>query len=184
LPRQTEVKGISSGDVSLPVIEFAIFDSWFGTISVVKRDDRIICLDLSENDIYQEHREILKRFPTAVENDQPFKRIRTLLHRYLKGQQVDFDVEIDISDLPEFTRKVLEELRRIPYGETRSYSEIGALSGCPKGSRAVGQALKRNPIPIIIPCHRVVRHDGSLGGFSLGEKIKKRLLFLEGVRKT
>ncbi len=168
----------------MPVIQFAIFESWFGTISVVKRDDRIICLDLSENDIYQEHREILRRYPTAVETDQPFKRVRTLLHRYLKGQQVDFDVEVDISDLPAFTQKVLEELRRIPYGETRSYSEIAALAGRPKGSRAVGQAVGRNPIPIIIPCHRVVRQDGSLGGFSLGEKIKKRLLFLEGVQKT
>ena len=168
----------------MPVIEFVIFESWFGTISVVQRDGRIICLDLSENDMYQEHRHILRRFPTAVETDLPFKRVRTLLHRYLKGQQVDFDIEIDISDLPEFTRKVLEELRRIPYGETRSYSEIAALTGQPKGSRAVGQAIKRNPIPIIIPCHRVMRHDGSLGGFSLGEKIKKRLLFLEGVQKT
>ncbi len=153
-------------------------------ISVVKRDGCIISLCLSENDVYQEHREIVKRFPTAVESDQSFKTLRTLLHRYLKGQPVDFDIEVDISDLPEFTQKVLEELRRIPYGETRSYSEIGVLAGCPKGSRAIGQALKRNPVPIIIPCHRVIRHDGSLGGFSLGEKIKKRLLFLEGVKKT
>ncbi len=168
----------------MPRIEFAIFESWFGTISVIKRDGRIISLDLSENDMYQEHRRILTHYPTAVESDQPFKTIRTLLHRYLKGQPVDFDVEIDISDLPEFTQKVLEELRRIPYGETRSYSDIAALTGRPKGSQAVGQAVKRNPIPIIIPCHRVVRHDGSLGGFSLGEKIKKRLLFLEGVKKT
>lgn len=168
----------------MPVLQFEIFESWFGTISVVQREGRIICLDLSENDIYQEHRAILRRFPTAVEADQPFKRVRTLLHRYLKGQPVDFDVEIDISDLPEFTQRVLEELRRIPYGETRSYSQIAERTGCPKGSRAIGQAVKRNPIPIIIPCHRVVRHDGSLGGFSLGEKIKKRLLFLEGVQKT
>lgn len=168
----------------MPVIEFAIFESWFGTISVLKKDGRIIRLDLSDNDMYQEHREIMNRFPNAVQSDQSFKTVRTLLHRYLKGQPVDFDIEIDISDLPEFTQKVLEELRRIPYGETRSYSEIAALAGCPKGSRAVGQAVSRNPIPIIIPCHRVIRRDGSLGGFSLGEKIKKRLLFLEGIQKT
>ena len=168
----------------MPLIEFAIFESWFGTITVIKRDGRIICLDLSENDLYQEHRRILTRYPMAIESDQSFKTIRTLLHRYLKGQPVNFDVEVDLSDLPEFTQKVLKELQRIPYGETKSYSEIAALTGCPKGSRAIGQAVKRNPIPIIIPCHRVVRHDGSLGGFSLGEKIKKRLLFLEGVKKA
>jgi len=69
----------------LPVIEFAIFESWFGTISVVKKDGRIIRLDLSDNDMYQEHREIMNRFPKAVESDQSFKTVRTLLHRYLKG---------------------------------------------------------------------------------------------------
>lgn len=170
---------------SLGFIEFAIFDSWFGTISVVRRERRIVRLDLSENDIYQEHRAVLKRFPDAVESEQSFKTVRTLLHRYLKGQPVDFrDVEIDISDLPEFTQTVLEELRKIPYGETRSYLDIARRAGHPLGGRAVGQAVKRNPIPIIVPCHRVIRHDGSLGGFGLGEKIKKRLLFLEGVKKT
>lgn len=166
-------------------IEFAIFESWFGTISVVKRKDRIICLDLSENDMYQEHHALLKRFPGSVESDRSFKMIRTLLHRYLKGQPVDFhDVEVDISDLPEFTQRVLGELRSIPYGETRSYLDIANCAECPRGGRAVGQAVKKNPIPIIIPCHRVIRQNGSLGGFGLGEKIKKRLLFLEGVKKT
>ncbi|OPY00336.1 MAG: Methylated-DNA--protein-cysteine methyltransferase, constitutive [Syntrophorhabdus sp. PtaB.Bin047] len=169
----------------MDLIEFAIFESWFGTISVVKRQGRIVRLDLSENDMYQEHRAVLKRFPDGVESDQSFKAVRTLLHRYLKGQPVDFrDVEIDISDLPAFTRMVLEELRKIPYGETRSYLDIARSAGCPSGGRAVGQAVKRNPIPIIVPCHRVIRHNGSLGGFGLGEKIKKRLLSLEGVKKT
>jgi methylated-DNA-[protein]-cysteine S-methyltransferase len=169
----------------LDLIEFAIFESWFGTISVVMRNGRVVRLDLSENDMYQEHRAVLKRFPDGIESDRPFKMVRTLLHRYLKGQPVDFrDVEIDISDLPGFTRRVLEELRKIPYGETRSYLDIARCAGRPSGGRAVGQAVKKNPIPIIVPCHRVIRHDGSLGGFGLGEKIKKRLLFLEGVKKT
>lgn len=165
-------------------IEFAIFESWFGTISIAKRNGRIIRLDLSDNDMYQEHRALVKRFPDSVESEQSFKTVRTLLHRYLKGQPVDFDVEVDISDLPEFTQRVLAELRKIPYGETRSYLDIAVSAGCPGGVRAVGQAVKRNPIPIIIPCHRVIRHDGSIGGFALGEKIKKRLLFLEGIKKT
>jgi len=168
----------------LDPIRFAIFESWFGTISVAERDGRIISLDLSDNDMYQEHRALLKRYPDSVESEQSFKKLRTLLHRYLKGQPVDFDIEVDISDLPDFTRRVLNELRTIPYGETRSYSDIAIRAGCPKGCRAVGQAVKRNPIPIIIPCHRVIRQDGSLGGFGLGEKIKKRLLFLEGIKKT
>ncbi len=153
-------------------------------ISVVKRNDRIISLDLTENDTYQERRALLKRYPNGVESDRSFKMVRTLLHGYLKGQRVDFDIDIDISDLPDFTRKVLNELRKIPYGETRSYGDIGKRTGYQMAGRAVGQAVKKNPIPIIIPCHRVIREDGSLGGFSLGEKIKKRLLFLEGIDKT
>ncbi len=165
-------------------IEYVIFESWFGTISVVKRNDRVINLNLTENDTYQERRALLKNYPDGVESEQSFKLVRTLLHRYLKGQYVDFDVDIDISDLPDFTQKVLRELCKIPYGETRSYRDIAIRAGNPKASRAVGQAVRKNPIPIIIPCHRVIRDDGSLGGFSLGEKIKKRLLFLEGIDKA
>ena len=104
----------------MDTIEYAIFESWFGTISVVKKNGRVISLNLSENDMYQEHHALMKLYPGAVESEQTFKTVRTLLHRYLRGQTVQFDIEVDISDLPDFTRLVLNELRKIPYGETRS----------------------------------------------------------------
>lgn len=79
----------------------------------------------------------------------------------------------------EFERQVWLALSEIPYGETRTYKWMAQRVGCPKGSRAVGQALKKNPIPIVLPCHRVIESDGKIGGFALGEDIKRRLLQME-----
>ena len=138
---------------------------------------------MRETDPGEERRELVRRYPYSMESEKSFKTLRTLLDRYLKGQDVDFDIDTDITDLPVFTQNVLNELRKIPYGETRSYLDIARSVGQPSAVRAVGQAVKKNPIPIIIPCHRVIRENGSLGGFSLGTQIKKRLLSLEGINK-
>ena len=167
-------------------VEFAIFEAFIGTISVVKRNGRIIGLNITDRDVHEERRALSLFYPEGIVSELSFKMMRTLLDRYLKGERVVFDIDYDISGLNPFTRDVLAELRNIPYGETRSYGEIGRRIGSPMSGRAVGQAVGRNPIPIVIPCHRVIREDGSLGGFSLGEKLKKRLLFLEGitVKKT
>jgi methylated-DNA-[protein]-cysteine S-methyltransferase len=106
-----------------------------------------------------------------------------LLDRYLRGQSIDFDdLEVDVSGEGEFTQKVLLELRKVPFGELVTYGRLAKKLGYGNAGRAVGQAVGRNPLPIIIPCHRVVREDGSIGGFSLGLTIKKRLLAIEGVK--
>lgn len=102
------------------------------------------------------------------------------LLRYLSGRKVDFaKYKIDYCNLGSFERKVLEKTRLIPYGTTKSYSQLAEEIGNPKASRAVGNALNKNPVPIIIPCHRVVRKNGELGGFSGGARWKKILLSLE-----
>lgn len=82
----------------------------------------------------------------------------------------------NLGKLTPFQRKVLEVVKTIPYGETRSYKWVAERIGKPKAARAIGQALKKNPYPIIIPCHRIIRSDGSLGGYSKGIRKKKRLL--------
>ncbi|MCK4261940.1 MGMT family protein [bacterium] len=89
-----------------------------------------------------------------------------------------------LKECPPFQRRVWEVVKTIPYGQTRSYKWVAEKSGNPKASRAVGQALKKNPIPGIIPCHRVIRSNGSLGGFSPfgGRRRKRGLLLSEGVR--
>jgi len=104
-----------------------------------------------------------------------------MLDRYLRGQKVDFDVEVDISGEGEFTQRVLFALMKVPYGHLTSYGRLAKKLGYRSAGRAVGQAVGRNPIPIIIPCHRVIREDGSIGGFSMGLKFKERFLALEGV---
>ena len=102
------------------------------------------------------------------------------LRRYFCKRKINFRVKIDWQEIPEFTRKVLKETERIPYGEVCSYDEIARRIGKKSSARVVGQALAKNPIPIIIPCHRVIKKDGSLGGFAWGVKWKKKLLELEG----
>ncbi len=101
------------------------------------------------------------------------------IRRYFRGEKVEFRYPLDLSGLGVFSRQVLGEVLRIPFGATRSYGEIARYVGCPGGARAVGRVMARNPVPLLIPCHRVVRHDGSPGGFTVGQRWKKYLLELE-----
>ena len=106
-------------------------------------------------------------------------RAKQELRDYFTGRIESFAVRCDISALSPFTQAVLRETAKIPYGQVRTYKWLAARLGKPKAARAVGNALARNPVPIIIPCHRVVRGDGSIGRFALGSGWKKRLLELE-----
>jgi methylated-DNA-[protein]-cysteine S-methyltransferase len=101
------------------------------------------------------------------------------LTRYMEGHRVTFSDEVDTRTWTPFRTLVWEATRRIPYGETRSYSWIAAAIGRPMACRAVGQALHRNPVPVIVPCHRVIGADSSLTGFAGGLGLKERLLSLE-----
>ncbi len=98
---------------------------------------------------------------------------------YLRGQRVFFSVAVDLSETPPFQRRVLEAARQIPFGEARAYGWVAGRVGSPRAVRAVGTALGKNPVPLIVPCHRVWRSDGSLGGYLFGEALKRRLLHLE-----
>jgi methylated-DNA-[protein]-cysteine S-methyltransferase len=107
-----------------------------------------------------------------------------LLQRYFQGERTDFsDIPLDISSLAPFRQKVLCMIRTLAFGEIRSYGQVAELCGSPRAARAVGGALAANPIPVIIPCHRVVASTGRLTGFSApgGVLAKKVLLQLEGV---
>jgi len=104
---------------------------------------------------------------------------RRELNAYFARRLTAFSAPYDIRHLPGFTRSVLELTAKIPYGEVRSYGWMARKLRKPKAARAVGNALARNPVPIVIPCHRVVRNDGTIGGFALGSGWKKKLLDLE-----
>jgi methylated-DNA-[protein]-cysteine S-methyltransferase len=102
------------------------------------------------------------------------------LDAYFRGVPDPFDLPITFIEATEFEKMVWLALRSIPGGEVRSYQWLAARVGNPRAARAVGQALGRNPLPIVLPCHRVLRADGGLGGFSSGVEVKRRLLELEG----
>lgn len=101
------------------------------------------------------------------------------LREYLAGERREFTVPVDWRQVHGFGRQVLEACARIPYGETVSYGELARRVGSPRAARAVGQALGRNRVPLIVPCHRVIAADGGLGGFGGGLDRKRDLLALE-----
>ena len=116
--------------------------------------------------------------PDWVYNEQPFEEVRRQLTDYFAGERTEFDVPLSLHGT-EFQLQVLEELKLIPYGETTSYGDIAKRIGRPKAVRAVGAANGRNPIPIIVPCHRVIGSSGHLTGFGGGLDAKTALLRLE-----
>ena len=113
-----------------------------------------------------------------IYNEKPFADAVRQLDEYFAGERRDFDLPLRLSGT-EFQVSVLSELQKIPYGETTSYSDIAARIGRPKAVRAVGAANGRNPIPIIVPCHRVIGRGGDLTGFGGGLDTKEALLRLE-----
>ena len=116
--------------------------------------------------------------PDWIYNDEPFEIARTQLAEYFSGARKEFDLPLKLAGT-EFQVSVLEALQKIPYGETTSYGAIAKQIGRPKAVRAVGAANGRNPIPIIVPCHRVIGSSGDLTGFGGGLDTKAELLRLE-----
>ncbi|TIH19182.1 methylated-DNA--[protein]-cysteine S-methyltransferase [Marinifilum sp. JC120] len=116
--------------------------------------------------------------PDWMLNDDFFIDVRTQIEAFMAGQRTEFDVKLNPQGT-DFQKRVWAELCRIPCGETRSYKEVAIALGNENGSRAVGTANGKNPVPLIIPCHRVIASNGSLAGFAHGTKIKQKLLDLE-----
>ena len=110
----------------------------------------------------------------------PVDDLRRELDEYFGGSRREFDLPVDLSPLPGFQRSVLEELVRVPYGHVDTYGGLARRIGSPRAARAVGGALNRNPVPIVVPCHRIVGASGSLVGYAGGLERKQALLGLEG----
>lgn len=129
---------------------------------------------------------LLSQFALACYNEKPsdtetnyFGDLPRRIKRYLSGKLISFPDKLDLSWASSFHRDVWKVTQSIPYGETRAYAWVAGKLDKPEAARAVGQALARNHLPIIIPCHRVIRSDGNLGGFSGGKSWKQRLLEIE-----
>ncbi len=161
-------------------MRYTIFRTAWGCFGFVARGKRLISTYLPQRteDI---RRAIRDAWPEAVEDPEMLPRFRGKVVDYFEGKPAKFAVDIDLSEVPTFQRMVLEACGCIPYGKTASYADLARAVGKPGAARAVGGAMAHNPLPLVIPCHRVVRSDGSLGGFSSprGIKEKVRLLRLE-----
>lgn len=119
--------------------------------------------------------------PRMLEAPERLDEPRRELDEYFGGHRKEFDLAIDWSILRGFTLKVLRETARIDFGELRSYAEVATAAGSPRAVRAAGNALGANPMPVVVPCHRVVRTGGALGGYTGGVERKEFLLHLEGI---
>jgi len=118
--------------------------------------------------------------PRILRSPKAVDRVRAELDEYFAGRRHAFDLELDLRAAPEFHQRVLAELSRVEYGRTTTYGALAAQVGSPRAARAVGTVMNRNPIPIVLPCHRVVGASGSLVGYGGGLDRKEWLLRLEG----
>lgn len=144
-----------------------------GNMAIIEEDNKIIAIEIN-----QEIRENIMQKETPL-----LKETGKQLLEYLEGKRKNFTVPLNPKGT-KFMKEVWTALQEIPYGETRTYGQIAQRIGKPKAARAVGMANHRNPIPIIIPCHRVIGSNGKLVGYALGMKMKKFLLTLEGIDKN
>lgn len=160
----------------------------FGTVGVVWRQEpggrnpRIVSVLLPREGSGVKA-EIAKSFPGSKPGSHSrIDPVVVLLERYLSGEDVEFSLDcLDLGLCGDFQRKVLRQEFRIPRGRVMSYGGLAARIGRPRAARAVGTALARNPFPLIVPCHRTIQADGTLGGFGGGLKMKRALLEMEGV---
>jgi methylated-DNA-[protein]-cysteine S-methyltransferase len=119
--------------------------------------------------------------PRILERSAQFDPLRRELDEYFEGRRRGFDLQIDWSLTTGFTRRVLQATAAIPFGEVSTYRDVAAAAGSERATRAAGNALGSNPIPIVVPCHRVLRTGGNLGGYTGGLEKKQRLLAIEGI---
>ena len=147
-------------------MEKCYFKSSIGILEIVCKNDALVSLRLVE------------RFAVSGVETDFIKNVKKQLGEYFLGERKSFDIKISYNG-SDFQMKVWNELRKIPYGKKKSYSEIAAAIGKPNAQRAVGSACNKNPIMIIIPCHRVISKNGKLGGFAYGNDVKEKLLKLE-----
>src|SRR5688500_16213824 len=162
-------------------VAYTVTDSPFGPLTLAATRRGIVTIGLPNLPTA----EILERLsslisPRVLEAPDRFEEARRELDLYFDGRLREFDLPLDWQLTTGFRRKVLRATARIPYGQTRNYTEMAQKAGNERAQRATGSALGSNPIPIVVPCHRVLRTGGALGGYGGGLELKQALLELEG----
>ncbi|MCK4410579.1 MAG: methylated-DNA--[protein]-cysteine S-methyltransferase [Candidatus Eisenbacteria sp.] len=167
---------------TLPVLRYVTFDTEVGRFLVAGNDRGLRLVSFGKGlDVKRAlSRETRGERVMAVEDKIRLRRVADSIKNYLAGGREPLNHRVDLSGATDFNRRVLEVVRGIPYGVLRSYKWVASEIGAPRATRPVGQALSRNPLPIVIPCHRVVNSDGTLGGYSGGgPDMKRRLIEIE-----
>jgi methylated-DNA-[protein]-cysteine S-methyltransferase len=165
------------------MIKYVIFKTKWGYFGLAGTESALWRTQLPEPEREKIESRLLKNLPNSRFDKTYFKTLQQQIISYFEGACVEFspDIPIDFNGSGGFSRKVLAACRNIKFGQRITYSGLAQKAGRPAASRAVGNALAKNPLPLIIPCHRVLRSDGKMGGFSApgGISLKKRMLELE-----
>jgi methylated-DNA-[protein]-cysteine S-methyltransferase len=170
-------------DQGLADVSYGSSDSPFGTLLLAATKRGLVRLAFPEEDLDSMLEGLARRIsPRIVEAPAALDPVQRELEEYFSGRRRGFELPLDWGLVGSFGRRVLKVTAEIPYGGVLSYAEVAADAGSPRGSRAAGNALGANPIPIVIPCHRVLRSGGALGGYGGGLERKRWLLELEGAR--
>jgi methylated-DNA-[protein]-cysteine S-methyltransferase len=163
-------------------VAYTTTDSPFGTLLLATTPKGLIRVGLPNQDADELLVDLATRVsPRVLEAPTRFDEARRELDLYFEGKLTEFDLPLDWRLSRDFRRKVLRAIARIPYGQTRSYTQMATSAGNVRAVRAAGTACGTNPLPLVVPCHRVLRSGGALGGYGGGLPMKEGLLRLEGV---
>ena len=161
-------------------VAYDLVDTPVGTL-LVATTERGLCRIAYDADPELELERLASAFGLRVlRSAQPVEPARRQLDEYFSGNRQRFDLAVDLALQADFNRRVLRELARVPYGEVVTYGELAARAARPRAARAVGTVMNRNPLPIVLPCHRVIGSTGKLVGYAGGLERKETLLRLEG----
>jgi methylated-DNA-[protein]-cysteine S-methyltransferase len=161
-------------------IAYASVDSPFGTLLLASTPQGLVRVGLPNEDAEEMLVDLAGRIsPRVLEDPARLDAERRELDDYFAGRRRDFELPIDWQLSSGFLLRARHEIAAIPYGETRTYTDLARGAGNERAVRAAGSACSRNPIPLVVPCHRVLRSDGSLGGYAGGLGMKRRLLDFE-----
>jgi methylated-DNA-[protein]-cysteine S-methyltransferase len=161
-------------------VAYASAETPLGPVLVAATEGGLVRVGLPNQEPDSVLEELAARIsPRVLEDPARLDEARRELEEYFEGRRRSFDLAVDWQLARGFRRRVLRELAGIPYGETRTYAEIAARAGSPRAHRAAGSACGTNPVPLVIPCHRVVRSGGQIGNYGGGPEMKEYLLRLE-----